>query len=299
MKNVSSKETSNAQFHKQFQQVTLGFKHIFASSCRTARQLPVFEIKPMTASKILKKIEREAPEYNNYESKKVSIDFDIKNLKNSLSGQFKTKRDKCIILTIRKMAIPVGKALITPDSIVFVNYFEKNYLAGDFSDIKKLVGIDLDYNLIQALLTADISKMLQDESFDKEVISVIDSQMYRIDSRFNPRIDRALTTGNEKRLNRYMKRMDDSEFIDYSIWVDPQYFVIRKVTLNDIKYKKNITISYNQYELVGRSLFPQEVSFDLFSPTEKFSILLKLSKSSVNTDNDFSFSIPEKFEELK
>jgi hypothetical protein len=272
---------------------------IFASSCKTARQLPVFEIKPMIASKILKKIEREAPDYNNYESKKVSIDFDIKNVKNSLSGQFKTKRNKCIILTIRKMTIPLGKALITPDSIVFVNYFDKSYLAGDFSDIKKLVGIDLDFNLIQALLTADVSKMLQDESIDQEVISVIDSQMYRIDSRFNPRIDRALTTGNEKRLNRYMKRMNDSEFIDYSIWVDPQYFVIRKVTLNDIKYKKNITICYNQYELVGRSLLPQEVSFDLFSPSEKFSILLKLSKSSVNTDNDFSFSIPEKFEKLK
>jgi hypothetical protein len=253
----------------------------------------------MPAIKIMKKIDRETPVYNNYESKKISIDYDVNDEKNSFSGQFITKRNKCIILTIRKMSVPLGRALITPDSIKFVNYFDKSYLAGDYSDIKKLLRIDIDYNLIQALLTADISKMLQEENFNKEVFSVIDSQMYRIDSRFDPRIDRALTSGNEKLLNRYMKRMDDSEFFDYSIWVDPQYFVIRKIILNDIKYKKNITIRYNQYELVGRSLFPQEVSFDFFSPKQKLSILLKLSKSSVNTNNDFSFSIPEKFEKIK
>jgi hypothetical protein len=271
----------------------------FITSCRTTRTLPVFEIKPMPALKIMKKIDRETSDYNSYESKKISIEYENNNEKNSFSGQFITKRNKGIILTIRKMSIPLGRGLITPDSVIFVNYLDKSYLAGDYNDIKKLLGVDIDYNLIQAFLTADISKMLQEGNFNKEIFSVIDSQMYRIDSRFDPRIDRALNSGNEKLLNRYMKRMDDSEFIDYSIWVDPQYFVIRKINLNDIKYKKNITIRYNQYELVGRSLFPQEVSFDFFSPKQKLSILLKLSKSSVNTSNDFSFSIPEKFKKVK
>jgi len=271
----------------------------FVSSCSTTRHLPVFEIKPMTAIKILKKIDRETPVYNNYESKKISIEFDINDEKNSLSGQFKTKRNKCIILTIRKLTVPLGRGLITPDSVVFVNYFDKNYMAGDFADIKKRFGIDLDFNLIQALLTADVSKLIKEDNFDKEVISVIDSQMYRIDSRFEPKIDRAINSGNERRLSRYMRRMDDSEFFDYSIWIDPQYFVVRKINLNDIKYNKIITIRYDQYELVGRRLFPQNVSLDFFSPTQKFTILLKLSKSSVNTDNDFSFTVPEKFERLK
>jgi len=271
----------------------------FVSSCRTVRQLPVFEIKPMPVIKILKKIEHESPVWENYESKKISIDFDINNEKNSLSGQFKAKRNKCIILTIRKLSIPLGKGLITPDSVIFVNYFDKSYLAGDFSDIKKLIGVDIEYNLIQALLTSDISKVLQNINFDRGAISDIDSQMYRLNNRLDPRIERALTTGNEKLLSRYMKRMNDSEFINYTIWVDPQFFVIRKINLNDIKYKKNITIRYDQFELVGSSLFPQEVSLDFFSPTQKFSIILRLSKSSVNSDDDFSFSVPEKFEKIK
>jgi hypothetical protein len=247
----------------------------------------------------MRKVEHESPFYNNYESKKVSIDFQINDERNSLSGQFKLKKNKCIILSIRKLSLPLGKGLLSPDSIVFVNYFDKSFLTGTFADIKKLLGIDLDYTLMQALLTADITQLLENEDFDKELFSVIDSQMYRIDSRIDPKIDRALTSGNEKRLNRYMKRMDDSEFIDFSFWVDPQYFVIRKISLTDIKHKENIDIRYNQYELVGRSLFPQEVIFDFYSPTQKVSFVIRLSKSSVNTDNDFSFSIPEKFEKVK
>jgi hypothetical protein len=41
-----------------------------------------------------------------------------------------------------------------------------------------------------------------------------------------------------KRLNRYMKRMDDSEFLNYSLWVDPQYFIIKKLVIKNIKAKK-------------------------------------------------------------
>jgi hypothetical protein len=272
---------------------------LIVTSCSTTRQLPVFEIKPMTASRVMRKIERETPVYNSYESKKVSIEFDINNQKNSLSGQFKLKRNKSIILTIRKLSFPLGRGLLTPDSVVFVNFLEKNYLSGSFDELKNLLGVDLDYNLVQALLTADVSKLLENEEFDKELLSTIDSQMYRIESRIDPKIDRALTSGDEKKMNRYMKRMDDAEFVDFSFWVDPQYFVIRKIILNDIKHKENIIIRYNQYELIGRSLFPQEVIFDFFSPTQKVSFVIRLSKSSIKTDNDFSFSIPDKFEKVK
>lgn len=268
---------------------------LFFSSCSTTRKLPVMEIKPMNAYKVLRRVEKEVPYYTNYESKKISVDYQLNNEGNSLSGQFKIKRNKSIIVTIRKMSLPLGRGLITPDSVTFVNYFDKNYISGDYETLKKILGVNLDYNLIQTLLTADISKLLESENFNKEIISVIDSQMYRIDSQFDPRIDKALSTGNERRLTRYMKRMDDSEFMDYTLWIDPQYFVVRKISLNNIKYKENITIHYDQYELVGRSLFPQQVSFEYLSPSRKLVIQMKLSKSSTKTDNDFSFSIPEKF----
>lgn len=268
------------------------------SSCRTTRELAVIEIKPMTALKVMRKVERETPVYNNYEAKKVSIEFNFNGNKNSVSGQFKVKRNKCIILSARKLSLPLGRGMVSPDSIVFVNFFDKSYMSGNFEDIKNLLGADIDYNLIQALLTADVSRLIQNEDYDKTRATVIDSQMYRIDCRMDPRIERLLSSGNEKRINRYLKKMDGIDDNDLSFWVDPKDFVIRKISMKDDKNKENITIRYNHYEQIGRNLFPQEASFSYTSPDQKVSFLVKISKSAVNSDNDFNFSIPEKFEKV-
>jgi hypothetical protein len=255
------------------------------SSCSTTKNATLGEIKPMTAGKIIRKVAAETPKYKNYESKKITVNYQDKNTKNSFSGQFKIDRDECIILTLKKLNFPLGKGMITPDSIHFVNYIDRYFVKGEISALYNLIGVDVDYDLIQALLTADVSKLLQN--------------MYRIDSQFNPKIDRALTSGNEKRLNRYMQRMDDSEFIDYNVWVDPVFFVIRKLTFNDIKYKETLTIHYDEYEVVGRSLFPQQISFSMQTPKQNLELMIRLSRPTMNKSNDFSFSIPEKYDELK
>jgi len=265
------------------------------SSCRTLRPLPVVEVKPMSALKVMRRVERAAPIYNNYESKKMSFEFDINNSNNSVSGQFKIKRNKCIILSARKLSIPLGRGMLSPDSIVFVNYFDKSYMAGNFNDVQRMLGIELDYTLIQALFTADVSKLFDIEDFEKDPSADIDSQMYRLTGHS----DQSTLAVNERRLIRNNKKKSDLGFNNYSMWIDPQSFAVRKITMNNTKNNENIVISYNQYEQFGRNFFPQEIVFNFNSPTQKVSFLIKLSKSTVNSDNDFSFSIPEQFEKAK
>jgi len=270
-----------------------------AVSCSTTKYIPITDIKPMPASKIVRKVESKKPIYQNYVAKKVSIDFENDENSGSFSGQFKIKRNKSILFSIKKMSVPLGKVFLTQDSLFLINYFDRSYIADDIAKIQDLIGIDLDYNLLQALLTADISKILEEETIDKDLISTIDSQMYRIDSQLNPRISKAISTGNDKRLSRYMKRMDDSEFLNYSLWVDPQYFIIKKLVLKNIKSKEDVTINFSEYELVGRSLFPQQLLLEYFSPKQKMKVEINLSKLSVKPDNDFTFNIPDKYEKMK
>lgn len=269
------------------------------SSCRSTRNFSVENIKPMSAGKVIRKVSREIPNYKVYESKKVTVNYEDNENKNNFTGQFIIDRNESILLTLKKLSMPLGRGYVTNDSIFLVNYFEKYFIREQIEKVQEIFGIDLDYNLLQALLTADVSLLLQEEEFDKELTSVIDEKMYRIDSQFNARIDRALNTGNDKRLNRFMEKMDDSEFIDYTVWVDPQFFVIRKVTFNDIKYKEELSINYDQYELVGRSLFPQKISFEFNSPKQNMDVELKLFKPSINSKSDINFHIPDKYDEFK
>jgi hypothetical protein len=96
-----------------------------------------------------------------------------------------------------------------------------------------------------------------------------------------------------------MKKMDNSKFINYSVWIDPFNFLIRKITFNNLKNDDHLTISYDHFELVNKSLFPQEISLEVLTPERKRSIEMKLSKSSVNKTDNFSFNIPEKYEKNK
>ena len=269
------------------------------SSCKTTKMLVTHEVKPMTTSKIIRKIANETPKYKNYESKRININYSDNQNKNNFSGQFKIDRDHCIIVTLKKLNMPLGRAYLSPDSLFFVNYYDKYFVRDNMQAIQALIGVDIDYNLLQAFLTADISSLLTNKDFDKELESYIDENMYRIDSKFSPKVDRALTTGNDKRLNRYMRKLDDSEFIDYTVWIDPEFFVIRKLTFNDIKYKESLTLTYDEYELVGRSLFPQKIAMKMNTLKQNLELEVKLSKPTVNKSNDFNFSIPEKYDELK
>ena len=276
--------------------IIFAFTLFISVSCSTARRVSTYEIKPMSTSKIIRRVTKEIPSYKNYESKRISLNYEDNNNRNNFSGQFKIDRDKCIILTLKKLNMPLGRGYITPDSFIFVNYYDKNYIQDNIQSLQQILGIDLDFDLLQALLTADISKLITNEEFDKELTSYIDENMYRIDSQFKSKISKAITAGNNKRLNRYMKRMNDSEFINYNVWIDPQYFVIRKLTVKDIKYNENLTIHYDQYELVDHSLFPQQITVEFATPQKNTTVELKLSKTSVNKQNDFSFNIPDKFE---
>lgn len=269
------------------------------SSCSSTRKFSVAEIKPISTSKIIRKVSKEIPNYKSYEAKKVTITYEDEESKNTFSGQFKIKRDDRILLTLKKLSMPLGRGLVTTDSLFLINYFEKYFIEEQIETMQQIFGVDLDYTLFQALLTADVSSLLKDEAFDKELTSVIDENMYRIDSQLNSRIDRAISKGNNKKLDKYMTKMDDSEFLKYTVWVDPEFFVIRKLAFNDLKHNEELVINFDQYEVVGRNLFPQQISLKMFSPTKKMNLDMKLSRPSINKVSGFNFNIPDKYEKFK
>ena len=90
----------------------------------------------------------------------------------------------------------------------------------------------------------------------------------------------------------------DADSMNYSLWIDPQDYSVKKITLSNSTSKENITILFNQFELVGKSLFPQNIKMEYFSPSQTLKAEMNLSKQTVKTDNEFNFSIPDKYEKI-
>ncbi|HNZ71823.1 MAG TPA: hypothetical protein PKJ43_04330 [Prolixibacteraceae bacterium] len=82
---------------------------VLFASCSTSRWVALTEIRPMAAQKLMRKVERESPSFNSYGSKKVNIEYTLNNQKNSFSGQFKLKRNECLIASARKFTMTVVK----------------------------------------------------------------------------------------------------------------------------------------------------------------------------------------------
>ncbi|HPR59304.1 MAG TPA: DUF4292 domain-containing protein [Prolixibacteraceae bacterium] len=268
------------------------------ASCNVSRKAAYYEAKPMATSRIVRKVVKQAPEYKNYESKRMAISYFDGDKKGTLTGQLKIDYDKALIVTLRKMNLPVARAYISTDSITVVNFIEKNYIQEHLSIIDELFGVDIGYEMLQALLTADVSKLVDSNLFDKDIVSEIDSNQYRIDSQFNRKIDRALQQSNQQKLKRYMQNMDDSEFTSYSAWIDPRDFVLRKIEFNDIKNNEKIIVKYDDYKPVGRSLYPQAISLSFSSSLNNLQLDIKVSRPSVNETKDFSFSVPDTYEKF-
>lgn len=269
---------------------------LITASCSTSRKIAVENLKPISASKLIKKVEREKPDYQNFEAKKISVAFQSDDMSNSVTGQLKIKKDKKILLSVKKLTLPIGKAMLTPDSLYFINYLDRSFASDNAAKIQKLIGVDLSYNLLQALFTADISSMIDDKDFGKNSEVTIDSKMYRIDNKIE--IKKADETTKEKNFEKYLEGAYDADTMNYSLWIDPQTYVVKKISLSKPTNKENITILFNEFELVGKSLFPQNIKMEYFSPSQTLKAEMNLSKLTTKSDNEFNFSIPDKYERI-
>lgn len=284
---------SNNRFNVRWLIIIL-FVGLLATSCGTSKKL-TRNIKPIPAPKLMKQVEKNIPTYVTYSSNKMTVNLNSNDQKFTFTSRFFIDRDEEMFISLKKIAVPIGRALITPDSLKLINYYDKNFMLEDISSIQQLLGFDISYKILQALLTADVTTIFEADVFDEELISKVDSQMYKLETLFDINIERALEKDNDRRLSRYFKYMDDEKFIRYHLWIDPDFFVTRRLRIEDIKKQQNLEIFFDKYELVGWDLFPQSITVAYTSETQNIKANLKISKPEFNSDESFNFRIPSKY----
>lgn len=62
------------------------------------------------------------------------------------------RKDSIIYINASKMAIELGRVVLTPDSVKYINHLNKTYFAGNYNILKKILGFPADFYMIQALL---------------------------------------------------------------------------------------------------------------------------------------------------
>jgi hypothetical protein len=80
---------------------------------------------------------------------KGSAKIDIKDQRHNCQFNFVNVIDSFLYFQANVAGIEVGRVLVTPDNILFINKFERNYFEGDFFDLLMITGMDLDFYTLQ------------------------------------------------------------------------------------------------------------------------------------------------------
>ncbi len=239
------------------------------------------------SKKLYKLVSSNYLDYNTLSIKSgIKIEFNNKNY--SLKGNFRLRKDSLIWINLNHASgLPVLRAIITPDSIKYLDKINKKYYSGKYEETAKALKINLNFKSLQSLLTNELISVSDNRKPSRifsDYKSYIDSNMY------------VLQNVKNRKIKKFHKRNKSNILLLEQIHIRPGVFKIEKFEVEEIKTNKKLTIDYYKFTKIDSTLFPKRVDFTVKSDSSLTVINMKYSRIKVNTKNKYNFRIPKKYE---
>ncbi len=266
----------------------------FAGCKQTEKITAPKKIKRYSVGKVIKMTNENSLKYETLSVKKMAVSLTNDGNTTTVRGSYKIRRDSIIQLYAQKMAIPLGKMEVNVDSFRMVYFLEQELFVGKNNYLSKLLGIDVDFGVLQALLSNKMFSFRQDtrDKDFKEFSCDIEDEMYKISSIRDQRI-RSFNK-NEEKHERYRNRLDEGRGIKQDIYIDPDSFVVRRMVFKDIENNKGLKLEFSNYEKVMDQWFPGSIKMQV-TGEKQLELSIELSKISLNDETNFGFSVSPKY----
>jgi len=286
--------------HFRFPVVVVFFIALWFSSCRTVRELPTVEAKPISTGRLLKKVEQNAFDYNQLTIKRINCQFSNNESKTNFKVNLKAIRDKKILVSISKLNIPVGRVLLTPDSVKYVNYIDRNYFVDDYTFLSRFLNIDLDFATIQSILSNNAFSYRNDRKNKdfRNFVSYIDSGMYVVQSEKERKIVKIEEREKADKMERRLKRLDQDALILQKMYFNPGNFALIKLIIDDKTNDRKMEMNFDDFTTVKNKDYPGSISMFINSPKGNVNMNIRMSGFSTEKISSFNFRIPEKYEQI-
>jgi len=270
-------------------------------SCKSSREIfRDANLKPIGTNRLIKSMEDSAFNYEEMELSHISCQYESKTQNVSLRGTVKAANDKAILLSFNKMNVPVGKLLLTPDSIKFINYIGKTYFTNSFSYLGSSLNLDVDFETVNAILSNNAFSYRDDKHNNdfREFTSEIDSGMYVLKSIKERKLNKVMRKGRDRKIDRFLKKLDENQFILQTLYIDSK-FKLRKVILDDQFNKRMGIISFSDFMKVDKQTYPGEIDLQFISPKDNVRMKIKIGKVSMGKNQNYNFKVPDRYERVE
>jgi hypothetical protein len=271
------------------------------SSCKTTREITTGNVKPIGTEKLLKNVAENSLDYENFSISRINCQFSNNQSKTSFKINLKSIKDQRILASITKLNIPVGRVLLTPDSVIYVNYLDRNYFIDDYSFLSSYLNIDLDFNTIQALISNSAFSYRNDEK-DKDFktfITSVESGMYVLQSERERKVFKMEEKGKENKIERRLKRLDDNALILQKMSFNPANFALVKLLIEDKTNNRKMEMNFDEFVKVMDKDYPGAIDMSFNTESENISLNIRMSGFTTEKLDSFYLEIPEKYQQIK
>lgn len=249
-----------------------------AVSCKVTQKIAVHkEVPNITEGKLLKNIYSNELEYNSLYAKKLDVSIDRNGKKDNLKAVLKIQRDSFIWMSLTApLGIEIARLLLTPDSIKFVDSYNKKYFFESYRFFDEQFDIRINFDCFQRLLTNVYFDL---DGCGREELKDTKFKFERTGT------DYVLSNVQEKALGRkirkfFKKRMKNKEYtlIFQKIHIDPDLFRPSRISLEDLEDNLGINAVYTDFKDFEGKIFPERITWNVVFDEVKLKLELKFSK---------------------
>ena len=276
--------------------IGLGF-----SSCKTSREITTANVKPIGTSKLLKKVSENSLGYQSFSINRINCQFNSNESKTSFRINIKTIRDEKILASISKLNIPVGRVLLTPDSVIYVNYMERNYFVDDYTFLSDFLNIDLDFATIQSIISNSVFSYRNDEKERdfKTFTTSIESGKYVLQSEKERKVFKLETKGKEEKIERRLRRLNDNALILQKMTINPTNFALTNLLIEDKTNNRKMEMNFDDFVKVMNKDYPGSITMSFDSENDNVFLKIRMSGFSTEKLKQINLNIPEKYQQIK
>ena len=270
------------------------------SSCRTGRDLPVRGLKPMPADKLLSHARENAFEFNELTIRRINVQFSNEDTRTSFRANLKAVKDEKIVASISKLSIPVGRVLLTPGGITYVNYIDRNYFDGDYSYISNLLDFSFNFDMIQAIISNPVKSGIPElNSAVKRFDTTVEDGKYALYPvhQSNGSVSeqgRFFIRNHRSRPSQEVKNLSVSKML-----FNPQSFALEKLVMDDPVDNRRLEVDFSDFSKVDGYDYPGAIDVKMVTDSDVTELNIKLRGLSTEKTEDVELVIPESYMRIR
>lgn len=276
--------------------IAIGF-----SSCKTPREISKSNIKPLSTQKLLKNLEENSLVYESLSISRINCQFTGNQSKTSFRISLKAIKNQRILASITKLNIPIGRVLLTPDSVIYVNYIDRSFFVDDYTFLSNFLNIDLDFNTIQAIISNNAFSYRNDEKDRdfKTFTTSVESGFYVLQSEKEKKVFRMEEKGRTGKIERRLKRLDDNALILQKMYFNPTNFALTKLLIEDKTNHRKMEMNFDEFVKVLNKDYPGTIDMSVISESDNIFLKVRMSGFSTEKIDLLNLEIPEKYQQIR